>query len=195
MTTHTLWRFAALCLLLAPVPVAAQTSTTINVARGLETEQPYSIFFPAPLAAIEDGSETTAITIQHPQAPLQCDTLIGAYAPANWDPEAAAQQLDKPAIEASWVESFPGFTVTSQGITSFQSGPALLYEGDSTSSPMGLPMHVIHAEAVDGGRTYIIECLLGRDIAAEARPLIDFVIANFSTRADAECCVQPKEPQ
>jgi hypothetical protein len=47
---------------------------------------------------------------------------------------------------------------------------------------MSVPINVIHAEAVDGGRTYAVECLYDRSADADARPMVDFIIANFSTR-------------
>jgi hypothetical protein len=54
---------------------------------------------------------------------------------------------------------------------------------------MGIPLTIVHTEAVDAGRGYTLDCLFATEIAAQARPIVDFIIANFSTRSDAECCV------
>ena len=58
---------------------------------------------------------------------------------------------------------------------------------------MGVPLNVVHAEAVDSGRTYAVECLLDRSVAADARSMIDFIIANFSTKSDGDCCIDPSD--
>lgn len=170
---------------------APEGGTEIKVDRGLTEDRPYTVFYPPVLGIVDDGSDTTVITLRHPDAPVQCDVLIVDGAADGWTAEAAEQNLDRSVIEASWLTDFPGFQLASQGVTQFQSGAALLYEGDSQGSPLGVPLHIVHAEAADGGRTYAVECVAEKSIAAEARPMIDFILANFSTRSDGECCKDP----
>lgn len=169
----------------------ADGTVQIKSDRGLTEDRPYTVFYPPVLEVVDDGSETTVMTLRHPQAPLQCDVMIVDGAPAGWTADNALATLDRSVIEASWLTDFPGFRLTSQGIQQFQSGPALLYEGEAQGSPLGMPVHIVHAEAADGNRTYAVECVVESSIAAEARPMIDFILANFSTRSDGECCKEP----
>lgn len=186
--------FAGMLCILACGSALAQ-ETTVTVDRGLTEDLPYTLIFPDSLRSVDDGSPITIATLQHPNAPLQCDAMIAEGGPATWNADAALQTLDIPGTEASWVTDFPGFTIANTGLVQFQSGPALLYEGKSENSPLGVPASIVHAEAVDGGRTYILECLTDASIAADARPLIDFLIANFSTRSDGDCCIDPAAAQ
>src|SRR5690606_25489272 len=133
------------------------------------------------LRSVDDGNSETILTVQHPNALLQCDFFSVPGAPEGWSAEGAVANLDIAGIEATWAPSFPGFSLTGQQVARFASGPALLYVGQSESSPMGPGVEVVHAEAVDAGRTYAVECLMDRAVAAEARPMVDFIIANFST--------------
>lgn len=186
---------AAVLGMLAPAIAQDQPApaegTAVKSDRGLTDDRPYTVFYPAVFNTFDDGSETTVITLRHPDAPVQCDVLIVDGAPDPWNAEAAEQSLDRSVIEASWLTDFPGFQLVSQGVIQFQSGAALIYEGESQGSPLGVPLHIVHAEAADGGRTYAVECLAEKSIATEARPMIDFVLANFSTRSDGECCKDP----
>jgi hypothetical protein len=84
--------------------------------------------------------------------------------------------------------------VSEHKLIDFRSGPALYYRGEAQRSPLGFPVTVAHAEATDSGRTYVYECIMAQSIAADALPTVDFLIANFSTRSDAECCVAPPRP-
>ncbi len=171
--------------------VAAQEQATVTIDRGLTEDRPYTLIYPDVLSSIDDGSPVTIATLRHPDAPLQCDAMIADGAPAGWVAETAVEALDVAGTEQTWVTDFPGFVITNKALANFQSGPALLYEGESTDSPLDLPLHIVHAEAVDSGRTYVLECLVEKSVAEGARPLIDFLIANFSTRSDGECCVDP----
>ena len=47
----------------------------------------------------------------------------------------------------------------------------------------------MHTEAVDEGRGYLFDCMYGVEFEAQLRPVVDFIFANFSTRADADCCI------
>jgi len=167
----------------------AQDQAQVVIDRGLTDDLPYTAIYPNILRSVDDGSPATILTLQHPDAPLQCDVFAVAGAEAGWSAETALDKLDVKGIEASWVADFPGFRVVAKNIVGFASGPALLYEGESDNSPLGVPLRIVHAEAVAGGLTYAIECLMEKAIAGEARPLVDFIIANFSTRSDGECCI------
>ena len=103
--------------------------------------------------------------------------------------------FDVNGIVSTWSPDFPGFKVTGQSVTQFQSGPALMFEAESDNSPLGVPLKIVHAEAIDSGRFYALECLVERGAADEARPMIDFIIANFSTRSDGTCCIDPADPR
>jgi hypothetical protein len=186
-------RGAALCAaaLAACWPATAQERVIID--RGLTDDLPYTAIYPEVMRSVDDGSSETILTISHPDALLRCDFFSVPGAPEGWSAADALSSLDIAGIESSWTPNFPGFKLSGQSVTSFASGPALFYEGTSESSPMGLPVHVVHAEAVDSGRTYAVECLVDRAVAAQARPMIDFIIANFSTRSDAQCCINPAD--
>jgi hypothetical protein len=159
--------------------------------RRLVGDQPYTLIYPPTLKSIDDGSPVTVATLQHPDVPLRCDAMIVDDAPAGWTAKDAADKFDSTATAVDWQTDFPGFVVTSHGMTDFQSGPALLYAGESPQSPWGIPVSAMHAEAVDGGRMYVVECVASKEIADQAEPLFAFVIANFSTRSDGQCCVTP----
>jgi hypothetical protein len=177
--------------MLVACAAAVAQEATVTIDRGLTEDRPYTLIYPDILKSIDDGSPITIATLQHPEAPLQCDAMIADGASAGWTAEAAVAALDVAGTEQGWVTDFPGFAITNTVLTAFQSGPALMYEGESTDSPLGLPLHIVHAEAVDGGRTYVLECLVEKSVAEGAKPLIDFLIANFSTKSDGECCVDP----
>jgi hypothetical protein len=186
-------RSIALCAaaLLAGSQALAQERVIID--RGLTDDLPYTAIYPQVMQSVDDGSSETILTISHPDALLRCDYFSVAGAPEGWSAEAAVSSLDVAGIESSWAPNFPGFRLSAHGVVRFASGPALLYEGSSDASPMGPAVSVIHAEAVDGGRTYAVECLVDRAVAPDARPMIDFIIANFSTRSDGQCCINPAD--
>ncbi|MCS6759953.1 MAG: hypothetical protein MO852_14190 [Candidatus Devosia euplotis] len=105
---------------------------------------------------------------------------------ADWTPQAALVDVD---VEAGWRKTFPGFTLYAKGTAAYQSDTALIYEGASTGSPMGMPLTIAHTETVSNGLGYALDCLFDTTQAEQARPIVDFIIANFSTSAEAECCV------
>ncbi len=183
----------AVCGLSGP-SLAQDQQVQIMRDTGLTDDLPYSIYYPNVLQSIDDGNAQTILTLQPSSAKFfQCDVFAVQGGADNWTAEEAARSLDVAGIESSWAPDFPGFRLTGQSVGAFSSGPALRYEGQSDNSPMSVPINVIHAEAVDGGRTYAIECLYDRSTDADARPLIDFIIANFSTRSDGECCTNPAD--
>lgn len=192
------FRFAAaasVCasLAMAGLPVLAQEQVQMIIDRGLTEDLPYTAVYPGIMRSIDDGSPETFLTIQHPEALLQCDFFAVPGAPDGWSAEAALANLDIAGIEATWSPNFPDFRLSNQSVGRFQSGPALFYEGTASSSPMGPAVSVVHAEAVDNGRTYAVECLVDSSVAADARPMIDVIVANFSTRSDGQCCIDPTD--
>lgn len=195
MTKHEPWGRGAVLIALAGFSnhALAQDQTQIVIDRGLTEDLPYTAIYPSVLRSIDDGSPATILTLQHPEAPLQCDVFAVEGGEGGWTAEGALAKLDIRGIEATWLPDFPGFRIVAQSVTQFASGRGLLYEGESDDSPLGIPLHIVHAETVDAGRTYAIECLMEKSIATDARPLVDFVIANFSTRSDGECCIDPTD--
>lgn len=170
---------------------SAGAQEPVVIVQGTEADLPYTVIYPEALVPVDDGNDATLLTLRFPDAPLQCDIFSVAGAASDWSADTALQKLDIAGIEASRTAEFPGFQIVSQRVTDFASGPALLYEGESETSPLGVPLRIVHAEAVANGRTYAIECLIERGVANVARPMVDFLIANFSTRSDGECCIDP----
>ena len=185
------------CALILPTAALAQEATgdtvevTVQVSRGLTPERPYTVIYPNNLQLVEDGDDITVATLEFPGAPFQCDAMVAEGGAADWTADAAVTGLDRAGTEAGWIEQFPGFAISTVETVAFQSGPALFYQGASTTSPLGGPATIFHAEAVDAGRTYIYECLADTAIPGEAKALVNFLFANFSTRADGECCTDP----
>lgn len=163
------------------------------IDRGLTEDLPYTAIYPDVMRSIDDGNTETFLTLQYPDALLQCDYFAVPGGDENWSAEAAAENLDVTGIESDRAADFPGFKVSAKGVVYLGSGPALIYEGASDGSPMGVPITLIHTEAVGAGRTYAMECLMDSAIATDARPMIEVMIANFSTRSDGQCCIDPKD--
>lgn len=170
---------------------AASLAQGINVTRSILEDQPFTMIYPETMVA--SGGAGEPLIINHPDAPLQCELTIVPVEDAAWSAETALASLNEEDIAAGWAESLPGFTLANSATVPYQSATALLYEGTSSDSPMGVPLTVVHTETVDNGRGYSLDCLLATEVAEQARPVVDFIIANFSTRADAECCVSLEE--
>lgn len=175
---------ASLSMVLAPLAVSAQE---VTISRSVLPDLPYTLIFPAVMQAVGGGADP--ITLNHPDAPLQCDLTIVAAEATGWTPESALADFDDAEIANSWAEMLPGFSVESKGVTQYQNTSALTYEGTSTDSEMNIPLTLVHTETVNSGRGYALDCLYAADQGEQARPIVDFIITNFSTRADAECCV------
>jgi hypothetical protein len=165
----------------------AAFAQSVNVTRAVLPTQPYTLIYPEPMVAVESGP--SSLTINHPNAPLQCDLSVVAVEDTGWTADGALSSLDDAEVTASWTETFPGFAIGAKTTTQYQDATALLYDGTSTGSPQGVPLTIVHTETVSGGNGYALDCLFATDVAAQARPIVDFIIANFSTRADAECCI------
>ena len=186
--------------LLSAAPALAQENeaaveVTVSVTRGLAVDRPFTVVYPSTMQLVEDGDDVTIATLDYRGAPVHCDAMIGDGGTADWTADTAAANLDRPGTEAGWLEQFPAFAISAVSTVAFQSGPAMFYQGESQSSPFGVPATIFHAEAVDGGRTYIFECIADTTIAAQAKGLVDFLFANFSTRSDGECCIDPAAPR
>ncbi|MBU1307068.1 MAG: hypothetical protein KKF33_16310 [Alphaproteobacteria bacterium] len=172
---------AAMTFLFVPVASYAQT---INMTGSPLPDQPYTLIYPEPMAATAEAGGP--LTINHPTMPLQCILTVVPADDAGWTADGALAALDDAAVTAGWASTLPGFALTNKAVTAYQSNPALLYEGASTDSPQGVPLNVVHTETVSDGNGYTIDCIYATASAAEARPIVDFVLANFSTQQDAE---------
>ena len=175
---------AVLSLVLSPALALAQS---VNVTRSVLPTQPYTLIFPDQMVASGGGEDP--VTINHPEAPLQCDMRVVPVEDTNWTAENALGALDDSEVAASWAEIMPGFVLGTKGTTPYQDATALIYDGSSPESAMGVPLTVVHTETVSNGRGYVLDCLYATDQAEQARPIVDFIIANFATRSDAEFCI------
>ncbi len=174
-------------LALAATPALAQV---VKITRSTIAERPFTIIYPDSFTAAA-GSNGAVLTITHRTAPLQCNLMVTTLEDVDWTADAALAGFNNSVIEAGWQGEFPGFSVASRSLVPFQSGPALVYEGESIGSPIGLPVRIVHAETMDQNRGYMLECLMPTRISDQARPLVDFLIRNFSARSDAACCAAP----
>lgn len=183
--------FAGATFALAP---ALATAQEISITRSVLPEMPYTLIFPAEMQASGGGDEP--VTINHPNAPLQCEMSVVAVEDTSWTAQSALDELDDERVATAWAETLPGFSVANKALTQYQDNTALSYDGTSTDSAMGMPLTLVHTETVSSGRGYTLDCIYATDQATQARPLVDFIIANFSTRADADCCVgmEPSQP-
>lgn len=175
---------AGLSLALTPVMAAAQS---VNVTRSVLTGLPYTLIYPSEMVASGGGGDP--LTINHTDAPLQCDLSVVPVDDTDWTAEAALSEIDEAEVATAWAGPLPGFSVSSKGLVAYQDATAISYEGSSTDSSMGIPLTLVHTESVAAGRGYVLDCIFAAEQAEQARPIVDFIIANFSTRADADCCV------
>lgn len=175
--------FAAAAIGLLPMLAQAQE---VNVSQSIIPDQPYTLIYPATMTL--SGLPGEALTLNHPEAPLQCSLKIVTVEDTDWSAQSALSGLDDAEITADWAQTYPGFVLGEKSTTPYQNTTALIYEGTSTGSPMGVPLNIVHTEAVDAGRGYTLDCLFATTVAEQARPIVDFIIANFSTQSDANCC-------
>lgn len=177
---------AVLSLVIAPSLVAAQN---ISLTRSILPDAPYTLIFPEPMVVAGSDIEPVRVTINHPGAPLQCDMSIVPVEDTSWSAQEAVAALDEAEVAAAWADVMPGFTLGAKGTLPYQDAQALFYDGTSQESSMGVPLTLVHTETVAEGRGYTLDCYYATAEAANARPIVDFIIANFSTRADADCCI------
>jgi hypothetical protein len=177
---------AVLGLVLCPTFAAAQS---VSVTRSILPDSPYTLIFPEPMIVASNSMEPVMVTINHPEAPLQCDMSVVPVEDTGWTAEGALGALNDADIAASWSEIMPGFALASKGTVPYQDATALIYDGSSPESSMGVPLTVVHTETVSNGRGYVLDCLYATAEAERARPIVDFIVANFATRSDADCCI------
>lgn len=151
-------------------------------------DQPYTLIYPDVM--VTSGELGGPVTINHPTLPLQCVLTVVPVEDTSWTVEGALAALDPAAIAAGWQETLPGFSVLESKITAYQSGPALLYQGTSQGET-GTTVTLVHTETVDGSNGYTLDCFYGTEEGLEAGPIVDAIIANFSTKQDAQPVVTP----
>lgn len=169
----------ATCLL----PMAASAQTT-GISGSPLPDQPYTLIYPSSM--VTGGEVGGPLTINHPDMPLQCVLAVIPVEDTTWTAEGALARLDAAAVAEGWTDTLPGFTLGASLVTNYQSNPALQYEGTSTGSDTVGPVTLVHTETVDGENGYTLDCFYPTDVAASARPIVDAIIANFSTQQDAQ---------
>lgn len=168
-------------LLVLAVPVAAQQDVTLTGSP--LPDQPFTLIHPAVMSV--SGNPGEPVVINHPDMPLQCILTVVPVEDTSWTAEAALASLDEAAIRQSWSDTIPDFAIASKSTTPFQTVAALRYDGGGPTDAEGA-LSLAHAEAVENGNGYSIDCIYGTAAAEQARPVIDFILANFSTRQDAQ---------
>lgn len=176
----------ALPFCLLPVAALAQGLT---VDGSPLPDQPYTLIYPDVM--VTSGELGGPVTINHPGLPLQCVLTVVPVEDTTWTAEGALAALDPVTVAAGWSQTFPGFTLGTSLVTRYQNNPALQYEGTSTGSDEAGPITLVHTETVDAGNGYTLDCFYASEMAAEARPIVDAIIANFSTEQDAQPVVTP----
>ncbi|HEV7344581.1 MAG TPA: hypothetical protein VGN60_03000 [Devosia sp.] len=171
----------ALPLGLVPVALLAQE---VSISGSPLPDLPYTLIYPQVM--VSGGEIGGPVTINHPEMPLQCVLAVIPVEDTDWTAEGALATLDPAAVAAGWNETLPGFTLQTSMLTSYQSNPALQYEGTSAGTEEGAPVALVHTETVADGDGYTLDCFYSTEVAEQARPIVDAIIANFSTRQNAE---------
>lgn len=184
MLFRTLAIAASLCTGFIPAVAFAQS---VNLTRSILPDQPYTLIYPDTMLA--SGGAGEPLVINHPNAPLQCNLQVIPVEDTDWTAEQALAELDDASVVTAWAGTMPGFTLGTKGTTAYQDATALFYDGTSPESTMGVPLTLVHTETVSNGRGYSLDCLFATEVTEQARPIVDFIIANFATRSDADCCV------
>lgn len=163
------------------LPVAAHAQAVVTMTGSPLPDQPFTLIHPAEM--IVSGGPGEPVTINHPAMPLQCILRVVPVEDTGWTAEGALAALDEAAVTQGWGQSVPGFALTSKSTTAYQSNAALRYEGGNQGDEA---VTVVHTETVDTGNGYTLDCIYGNAAAEQARPLVDYIIANFSTKQDAQ---------
>lgn len=182
--------FAACAALLAG-PAMAQA---INATRSSLPDLPYTLLYPDVMIASENGPDGR-VRLNHVNAPVRCDLVVIPVEDAEWTPQSALDAFDRPLVQSQWNGMFPGFTITDAAVAPIHGGEALVYRGSSPESDLSLGLDFVHLETVDENRGYVLDCFYPTAIAPSAKPMVDFVVGNFSTRSDAECCSETARPE
>ncbi|SFC59486.1 hypothetical protein [Devosia psychrophila] len=173
--------FFALALSFVPVTAFAQNA---GISGSPLPDQPYTLIYPEVM--VTGGEAGGPLTINHPAMPLQCVLAVVAVEDTTWTADGALASLDYPVVSEGWNDTLPGFTLGASKVTNYQSNPALQYEGASTGTAENGPVTLVHTETVDTGNGYTLDCFYPTEVAAQARPIVDSIVANFSTRQDAQ---------
>lgn len=176
---------AALSIALLPGAAFAQSA---GISGSPLPDQPYTLIYPDVM--VTSGETGGPLTINHPTLPLQCVLTVVPVEDTGWTVEGALAALDVNAVAAGWQSTLPGFSVLDSKATAYQSGPALLYQGTSQGES-GTTVTLVHTEAVSGGNGYTLDCFFSTEEALVAGPIVDNIIANFSTAQDAQPVVAP----
>lgn len=171
-------------LSLSLLSVAAHAQAVVTMTGSPLPDQPFTLIHPAEM--LVSGGPGEPVTINHPTMPLQCILRVVPVEDTGWTAEGALAALDDAAVTQGWGQTIPGFALTSKSTTAYQSNAALRYEGSNEGAGEAEAVTVVHTETVDGGNGYTLDCLYGSAVAAQAQPLVDYIIANFSTQQDAQ---------
>lgn len=172
----------AAAFLLVPAAALAQEA---GITGSPLPDQPYTLIYP-PAMTVAGGEIGGPVTINHPEVPLQCTLAVVAVEESTWTAETALASLDTAAVVTGWSQTLPEFALGATGVTNIQSGPALQYEGTSPGSDESGPVTLVHTETVANGNGYTLDCFYPTEAAATSRPLVNYIISNFSTAQDAE---------
>jgi len=175
----------ALSISLLPVAAFAQDSGAVGSTGSPLPDQPYTLIYPQ--AMVTGGDQLGGpVTINHSEMPLQCILAVIPVEDTEWTADGALSSLDAASVAEGWSDTLPGFTLGTSLVTNYQSGPALQYEGTSAGSDTAPATTLVHTETVATGNGYTLDCLYPTEVATNARPIVDAIIANFSTQQDAD---------
>ena len=172
---------AALSLGLMSAAVSAQTA---GITGSPLPDQPYTLIYPSVM--VTAGELGGPVTLNHPSVPLQCVLAVIPVEDIGWTADGALATLDPAAVTAGWGETLPGFVLGASQVVAYQSDPALQYEGVSAESGENGPVTLVHTETVAQGNGYTLDCFYPAEVGEQARPIVDSIIANFSTKQDAQ---------
>ncbi|WEK05599.1 MAG: hypothetical protein P0Y65_04910 [Candidatus Devosia phytovorans] len=176
--------FSLLALLTSLLPVAAFAQDVGSSGSPLP-DQPYTLIYPPNM--VTGGDQIGGpVTVNHPEMPLQCILAVIPVEDTAWTAEGALASLDAASVAEGWSDTLPGFALGASLVTNYQSGPALQYEGTNAASDTAPATTLVHTETVAEGNGYTLDCLYPTEVAANARPIVDAIIANFSTSQDAQ---------
>jgi hypothetical protein len=176
------------------LPAAAQgEANPVQVVRGVSAGRPYTLAYPRILEQAGGGDLVLRLPAN---SPARAPGTRGTYeVHLTISPAAGgAPSFDRERITAEQRRTFPDFTLTGQPVRlKTRSGPALVYQGEMTSRAPGRErLAFTRAELTDQGQLYRFDIYAGRNLSADVEPITHFILANFSTKADGVCCVQPE---
>ena len=175
---------AALTMSLIAGSALAQEQAAFGSSGSPLPEQPYTLIYPTVM--VPGGEAGGPVVINHPDLPLQCVLAVIPVDDTTWTADGALAALDAATVAEGWNETLPGFVLGASQLTNYQSGVALQYEGASAGTDETAPVTLVHTETVAAGNGYTLDCFYPSDAVAQARPIVDSIIANFSTLQDAQ---------